>query len=874
MLDVRCLKMLAMTILFVWQLNHFLCHTNHPVNELYYRSRKKHFCNGGKLNQNCSDFEDTCLRFKTCCIDKLWNSSHSLPLKEYLVELLNEAGSFKETVCQNVFPLVKNSQRKYMVSTCVEGANQADIEGCLNASSFSYEYTLPVFGNDTYLYRNSFCARCNLIKNFELVNLTADCNSFTIPTKKNAENTATVSTSRKANVYKNLKSCSFDIDITKRLSNVSIKPCEYRHECNKNIDCQKSNDHFRLCLSYYGIEQEYETANSDNLCYLCTSSNLPLAAKKVTRRTGRIRRGNWNSQLSFTSHTTLLIKRKDNFVLETYCRDGELYNIITSECEVFSCSSGYQKIGNTCKKIKATKLITLKNPSFDKCLIKDKVSFIAEINNGSLNATWLKYEMESLLNTSVESKFHLLFSFRNVSFLQIIMNVTYAIFDKMQDILTQPDMALWKTVTSLYISSIPNQKATRMYGLNFKRLFPGGKLCADPVTEVNPYGAFTNNCDYQINGTTFKSSNTSLFATISTGKIKRIISLCSNYFLHSSCRMRQILSNYTVAKDLTIFTKNRFYNISQYLPTEYGISVCAKELKTEFEWYEFVLKAKRFISITGTSVSLLCYVYTILLFTVRKEMNTVASMTIKTLSGTLLTADTAFLIAIHLVYKKVACKLIAIILHWALLSVQTWTAVTAFDILSKFRPVTLKQGKSNSRCFLEYCMSAYALPSLILVVAVTLNETKVYHIGYGESNTCFIHNFDAKFYFYIIPFSITFIPTVIFCLFTIRFLSKQESKLRGWLKGSGRSKINLISVALKLSLILGMTEVVGIIQIKKPSLYEYEWIINSMFAVLYNILRSFKGVILFFVFGLHNRENKFLKLKFKRETQAVIQRCS
>lgn len=127
---------------------------------------------------------------------------------------------------------------------------------------------------------------------------------------------------------------------------------------------------------------------------------------------------------------------------------------------------------------------------------------------------------------------------------------------------------------------------------------------------------------------------------------------------------------------------------------------------------------------------------------------------IKDLSQTLQTlhslADTAFLIAIYLVYNKVACKLIAIVLHWAFLSVQTWTAVMAFDILSKFRLVTLKQGKSNSRCFLEYCWLGYTLPSLILVVTVTLNETKVDDIGYGESNTCFIHIFDAKFYFYII----------------------------------------------------------------------------------------------------------------------------
>lgn len=62
-----------------------------------------------------------------------------------------------------------------------------------------------------------------------------------------------------------------------------------------------------------------------------------------------------------------------------------------------------------------------------------------------------------------------------------------------------------------------------------------------------------------------------------------------------------------------------------------------------------------------------------------------------------------------------------------------------------------------------------------------------------------------------------------------------------------------------------MTEVVGFIQIEKSSLYEYKWIINSIFAILYDILRSLKGVILFFVFGLCNRKYKLLKLKLKEE---------
>ena len=45
---------------------------------------------------------------------------------------------------------------------------------------FIFWFSSKIFGNDNYLYRNSFCARCNSIENFELVNLTANCVSSTI----------------------------------------------------------------------------------------------------------------------------------------------------------------------------------------------------------------------------------------------------------------------------------------------------------------------------------------------------------------------------------------------------------------------------------------------------------------------------------------------------------------------------------------------------------------------------------------------------------------------------------------------------------------------------------------------------------------------
>ena len=51
------------------------------------------------------------------------------------------------------------------------------------------------------------------------------------------------------------------------------------------------------------------------------------------------------------------------------------------------------------------------------------------------------------------------------------MNKTYAIFHRIQNILTQPGMALWKTISSLYISGLPNQRAKRMFRSSRPREF-------------------------------------------------------------------------------------------------------------------------------------------------------------------------------------------------------------------------------------------------------------------------------------------------------------------------------------------------------------------------------------------------------------------
>ena len=57
----------------------------------------------------------------------------------------------------------------------MEGAEKRDVIKCEDNQGPSYEETIPVLGNDRYIYRNPYCAKCNFVDNYETLNLSASC---------------------------------------------------------------------------------------------------------------------------------------------------------------------------------------------------------------------------------------------------------------------------------------------------------------------------------------------------------------------------------------------------------------------------------------------------------------------------------------------------------------------------------------------------------------------------------------------------------------------------------------------------------------------------------------------------------------------------
>ena len=181
-------------------------------------------------NNKCYKCTRGCMKYKTCCIDFLWNSQKPVPPQEYFHLFINVTNQYKDTTCEPIFPVTdKNGntgENILMVPTYLKQASHLDRERCKHSTETAYKSIMPVFGSDQYFYKNSFCARCNFVKHYQLLNLTAKCKT---------------EITKHENPYQRFMNCFFKVFHTKTITN-------YIKTCNRNIydrcsACNKTSKH-------------------------------------------------------------------------------------------------------------------------------------------------------------------------------------------------------------------------------------------------------------------------------------------------------------------------------------------------------------------------------------------------------------------------------------------------------------------------------------------------------------------------------------------------------------------------------------------------------------------------------------------------------
>ena len=222
-----------------------------------YENLEKYYTCSGDI-ERCCDCDNDCMRYKTCCIDKLWDETNPIPIQEYLDKFEKVANKYKDLTCEYALPSVAmfrhTSERLLMVSSCLPNANINDTLKCLHSLDDSYESTAPVFGIDNYFYINAFCARCNFVKEYEFVNITSECEEkYEPPPNPTMILTTAISktaaqSSRKP-LLKLFKACHLTIVRSSSVKNF-IRSCNL--EGSKTKHCNSTNKNYRFLQSLFG----------------------------------------------------------------------------------------------------------------------------------------------------------------------------------------------------------------------------------------------------------------------------------------------------------------------------------------------------------------------------------------------------------------------------------------------------------------------------------------------------------------------------------------------------------------------------------------------------------------------------------------------
>ena len=272
-------------------------------------------------------------------------------------------------------------------------------------------------------------------------------------------------------------------------------------------------------------------------------------------------------------------------------------------------------------------------------------------------------------------------------------------------------------------------------------------------------------------------------------------------------------------------------------------------------------KALQAISIVGNITSLVFLIILVATYVKFEKHKTLAGKNIMCLAGSLAFVHLIQLILVYAADTVWVCRAGAVLLHYTLILAFSWMAVIATDFyitFSKVRPVDQSERK---RRFKIYLRSTFGFSTCLLIICLMIDISSERHSGYGLNGVCFISQFWANLFAFVIIVAVILVANVVLLTLTIAKLNSiMKSTSKAIVSSSSASSTNskitkkrelvLSSMALKLSIILGLGWIFAFIE----SSYN-----NKALQYIYNIIIAFQGFLVFVAFGCHDKCWNILK---------------
>ena len=441
-------------------------------------------------------------------------------------------------------------------------------------------------------------------------------------------------------------------------------------------------------------------------------------------------------------------------------------------------------------------------------------------------------------------------------------------------------LQIWDIVEQIIITQLSQQIITKQYGFDPSRTFSGYRLCAKRVIQENRTKDFSNqnskDSPLSIIDNHHQGNNVVRWIAIQqNGSVLTSKSTCLSYHLNSDCKTEKIEKNYTLNEDNTLKLKtydkkNILLNENQYLPTTTGYLICVTENLFEqvhiYTWLKTVEKIEAYISTISTFVSIIFELIAIFLFSLLRKLQNRGGLNLLGMIFFLFASDVLFITSNKFFHSTIqSCKWIAVMLHWTLLTLSMWGIIVSYDLSRDImgtgsNQVALKPFKKFSVMMSRTAVS-FIGPTFIVAMSIALNELELFHVSYGYTDICWINSFHALIAFYIVPVVFSYVFSFVCLLLILKHIMKERKFIQKNSKGNIKQKGSTIKIAIKIIVILGITEMFGMIQIPKKSPTKEVLMFNSVFTMLFALSRSLRGCLIFLVHFVNKRILRMAKEK-------------
>ena len=399
---------------------------------------------------------------------------------------------------------------------------------------------------------------------------------------------------------------------------------------------------------------------------------------------------------------------------------------------------------------------------------------------------------------------------------------------------------------------------TELYGFSPKHHFLNNRVCADLATITQNF-VTTPDCNVTFNNNTYSIKKDVIYwINVTYGHIIHFAARCKRFHLEKNCSM--IIPNISsvtmtnISLTAQIKKEQKTFLPEQYFPLTEGFRICL-ENEMKYAWLKEYYFFENLLSHIFLSVSLSLELLFLMVYLIWKKIRNAPEKNLVAFCIALFVCDITGLILpltrnnVH----GVTCKIVALSLHFFSLALCTWPCIVAYEVW-----LILRSRNVNNRLnylHFRYSLVAWGIPFIVTSVSLAVElVSNGSLIRYGDQDYCWIFPFPARLVVYIVPLILmTCGNSLLISIIVIK--TRREKRTQHSLLARN-DKIKFHKMIMKLFLLFGTAELIGLVQIPNPT-QENQVIVNVILGLLHNFLRSSRGIFLFLAFGCNTVAKKY-----------------